>query len=122
MIEHGKRAVFAFLVLILAGAGVAGGASHAQADEMQVFNMDIRDGVITPNRIEVPAGTTFKIVVTNSGHSPAEFESLSLRREKVLAPGVKSFVVIRDISAGTYKFYDEFHMDQPSANGVIVAK
>ena len=122
MIEHGKRAVFTLLVLILAGAGLVGLTRTAHADEMQVIKMDIKDGVITPNRIEVPAGSTFKIVVTNSGHSPAEFESLRLRREKVLAPGVTSFVVIRQISAGTYKFYDEFHMDQESANGVIVAK
>jgi plastocyanin len=122
MMQKWKQAVFAILAVILVGAGLAYLPGAAQADEMQVIHMDIKDGVITPNRIEVAAGTTFKIMVTNSGSSPAEFESLRLHREKVLAPGVTSFVVIRHLSAGTYEFYDEFHMDQKTANGVIVAK
>lgn len=122
MMQKWKQAVFTILAVIVASVGAACLSGAAQADEMQIINMDIKDGVITPNRIEVAAGSTFKIVVTNSGSSPAEFESLRLHREKVLAPGVTSFVVIRRLSAGTYEFYDEFHMDQKTANGIIVAK
>ncbi|WP_210402858.1 cupredoxin domain-containing protein [Thalassospira sp. MCCC 1A01428] len=122
MMQKWKQAVFTILAVIVASVGAACLSGAAQADEMQIINMDIKDGVITPNRIDVAAGATFKIVVTNSGSSPAEFESLRLHREKVLAPGVTSFVVIRRLSAGTYEFYDEFHMDQETANGVIVAK
>ncbi|MEI2387056.1 cupredoxin domain-containing protein [Breoghania sp. JC706] len=94
----------------------------AAADEMKTFDMELKDGVITPQKLEVEAGTTFKIIVRNTGTTAAEFESLRLRKEKVVGPGVTSFVVIRRLSPGTYKFYDEFHMDMESANGVIIAK
>jgi hypothetical protein len=42
-----------------------------------------------------------------------------LRKEKVLAPGGDSFVVIAPLSPGEYKFFDDFHQQ---AQGVIVAK
>ena len=71
-------------------------------------------------RLMVPAGKKFKIEVINSGKTPVEFESTQLRKEKVLAPGAESFVVINPLSPGEYKFFDEFHM--ATAQGVIVAK
>ena len=49
-----------------------------------------------------------------------EFESTQLRKEKVLAPGEQSSVVIQPLTPGEYKFFDEFHMN--TAQGVIVAK
>lgn len=109
------------LAAALLGAGLFAPAP-ATASELKTYDMELKDGVITPQTLEVEAGTTFKIVVRNTGTTPAEFESLRLRKEKVLGPGVTSFVVIRRLSPGTYKFYDEFHMDQESANGVIIAK
>jgi hypothetical protein len=42
-----------------------------------------------------------------------------LRKEKVLAPGADSFVVIAPLEPGEYKFFDDFHQQ---AQGVIVAK
>ncbi|MCA1297397.1 cupredoxin domain-containing protein [Stappia indica] len=92
------------------------------AAEMPVFEMELRDGVVTPTRIVVEAGTTFKIVLRNTGTTAAEFESLRMRKEKVLGPGVTSFVVIRRLSPGSYPFFDEFHMDKETAHGVIVAR
>lgn len=89
---------------------------------MPVFEMELRDGVVTPTRIEVEAGTTFKIVLHNTGMTAAEFESLRMRKEKVLGPGVTSFVVTRRLSPGSYPFFDEFHMDKETAHGVIVAR
>jgi heme/copper-type cytochrome/quinol oxidase subunit 2 len=89
------------------------------AQPMATFNLTLKDGVMSPRRLEVPANRPVKIVLVNSGRSPAEFESLQLRKEKVLAPGVTSFVVFQTLSPGEYKFFDDFH---PSATGVIVAK
>jgi len=92
------------------------------AAELPSFTVEMKDGVVTPNRIEVPAGQTFKIIVSNAGTGPAEFESLRLHQEKVLAVGVKSFIVIRGLSAGKYPFFDDFYSDLKTAHGVIVAK
>jgi hypothetical protein len=91
-----------------------------RADDAPVFKIELRDGVITPLRLEVPANQPFKIELHNTGTSPAEFESLELRKEKVLAPQSSSFIVIRKLAPGEYKFFDDFHPDAPRA--VLVAK
>jgi plastocyanin len=90
------------------------------ADEMPVFRLDVRDGVFDPATIEVPAGTRFKIEISNVGKGPIEFESRDLRQEKVLAPGAKSYVVINALKPGTYTFFDEYHMGLPK--GKIIVK
>jgi hypothetical protein len=105
------------LLMALAFAAFAG---PAQAADLPTFKLDMADGKLTPARIEVPAGKRIKIAISNSGKSAVEFESLQLRKEKVLAPGGQSFVVIAPLSPGEYKFFDDFH--QATAQGVIVAK
>ena len=90
------------------------------ADTLPNFDLELHNGTLTPSRLEVPAHTRFKITVTNTGNTPAEFESRRLRQEKVLAPGVKSFVVIYPLKPGEYDFFDDFHL--PSAKGQIIAK
>ncbi len=92
----------------------------AFADDMPTFKLELKDGTLNPARIQVPAKTKFRLEVRNTGKTPVEFESTQLRKEKVLAPGAVSSVVIQPLDAGEYKFYDEFHM--ATAKGVIVAK
>ena len=77
------------------------------------YELSISDGNFTPPSLTVPAGQRFKIVVRNVGQGPVEFESLPLRVEKVLGPGVTSFVVIHPLKPGRYTFFDEFHLDLP---------
>ncbi|GAB2879101.1 cupredoxin domain-containing protein [Paraburkholderia jirisanensis] len=91
----------------------------AQAADLPTFKLEMNDGKLNPARIEVPAGQRIKIEVRNVGKGAAEFESVELRKEKVLAPGAESFVVIAPLSPGEYKFFDDFHQQ---AQGVIVAK
>ncbi|MBC7488737.1 MAG: cupredoxin domain-containing protein [Glaciimonas sp.] len=88
-------------------------------NDLPTFKLEMKDGVLNPVRIEVPAGKKIKIEVHNIGKSAVEFESLQLRKEKVLAPGADSFVVIGPLPPGEYKFFDDFHSN---AKGVIVAK
>ncbi len=88
--------------------------------ELLTFQLEMKDGNLNPARIEVPAGQRVKIEIHNVGTSASEFESLELRKEKVLAPGAKSFVVIAPLRQGEYKFFDDFHLNMPA--GVIVAK
>mgnify|MGYP002713080904 CR=1 FL=1 len=111
-------AVLLSALLFLALAVFA--ATAARAEEPPTFTIEMKDGVLTPDRIEIPANTTVKIIIRNTGTTPAEFESLRLRKEKVLGPGVESFVVIRRASPGEYPFFDEFHMD--TGQGVIIAR
>lgn len=94
-------------------------ASAALAEEDPVFRIDFKDGVVTPRRLEVPAHRRFSLDLHNIGETPAEFESRELRKEKVLAPGSNSVLVIRTLEPGEYDFFDDFHPDAPSA--ILVA-
>ena len=110
-----RATVFAAVLLLGAGHHVT-----ARAEDMPVFHIEFKDGVVSPLRLEVPANKPFKIELRNSGKTPAEFESTELRREKVLAADSTSFIVIRRLDPGEYKFFDDFHPDAPQA--VLVAK
>jgi hypothetical protein len=112
-----RKAVGAALFAVLAAICLA---ADVRADEMPVFAVEMKDGAITPLRLEVPAQRTFKIELHNTGSTPAEFESVELHREKVLAPQSTSFVVIKNLAPGEYKIFDDFHPDAPRA--VLVAK
>ncbi len=109
------------IALTLAGLAVGMSTfSAARAADLPTFPLVLTDGKLSSARIEVPAGQRIKIEVKNAGTTAAEFESIQLRKEKVLAPGATSFVVIAPLSPGEYKFFDDFH--QATAQGVIVAK
>lgn len=109
-----SKAALAALTALLTVA-----ATVAHADDAVTVKLDMADGKLTPARIEVPAGKRIRIEVRNTGKGAAEFESVELRKEKVLAPGADSVVVIAPQTPGEYKFFDDFHQ---SARGVIVVK
>lgn len=109
------RLSIAFLTVAMLGL-----AGPAIADEEPVFRIEFKDGSMTPSRIEVPANTRFVLELRNSGQTPAEFESRELRKEKVLAPGVTSRLIIRTLDPGEYDFFDDFHPNTPAA--VLIAK
>lgn len=108
-----------FISLVLAVAAMVPGEA-ALAQEPPMFRIEIKDGTITPMRVEVPANQKIKLEVVNSGTTPVEFESKELRKEKVLAPGITSFIIIRNLDPGEYQFFDEFHPE--AGNAVLVAK
>lgn len=107
----GSKAVLAGLLAVA--------ATVAHAEDAVTVKLEMADGKLTPARIEVPAGKRIRIEVRNTGKGAAEFESVELRKEKVLAPGADSVVVIAPQTPGEYKFFDDFHQ---SARGVIVVK
>lgn len=84
------------------------------------YTIVFKDGTYDPPRLEVQAADSIKIVLRNDGTTPVEFESLGLRKEKVLGAGVQSFVVLRGPGPGEYDFFDDFHPD--AGKGVIVVK
>jgi len=81
----------------------------AGAADLPTYTVVAKDGRLIPDTLNVPAGVRFKIAVRNQGSDAIEFESLQLRKEKVLAPGAESFVVIAPLKPGEYEFFDEFH-------------
>ena len=106
------------ITLVLAAWAAAQMPAMA-ADEL-VFEMEMKDGVFTPPRLEVPAKTRFKIIIRNTGTRPGEFESYELHKEEVVPAGGTGRIIIRSLDPGEYKFVDEFEPDAPPA--IIVAK
>lgn len=90
------------------------------AANLLTFKLEIKDGQFYPLQINVPSGQKIKIAIYNTGKTVVEFESIELRKEKVLAPGAQSFIVIAPLRIGKYKFFDDFHLNMPQ--GFIVAK
>jgi hypothetical protein len=111
-----RRAFF----MIATALWFAAGARPAVAEELLALKLTARNGRFHPETIEAPAGTRFKIVITNEGPGPEEFESIELRKETVLAPGVTRAVVFAPLKPGVYRFFGEFHPD--TAQGRIVVK
>lgn len=114
--NHALNSVFFGLFL----ASTVGSAGPAFADDMPTFTLLMRDGRIHPETLEVPAMTRFRLAVKNEGPGAAEFESLELKKELVLAPGVTRNLVFFPMKPGTYKFFDDFH--PATGQGRIVAK
>lgn len=112
-----RRSVFAGLAALATLVAVT---TYGYAEDVPNFRIEFKDGVVTPKRLEVPANRRFTLELHNLGETPAEFESRELRKEKVLAPGTSSTLVIRTLDPGEYDFFDDFHPDAPPA--VLVAK
>jgi heme/copper-type cytochrome/quinol oxidase subunit 2 len=84
------------------------------------FTIVIKDHRFTPAEVRVPANQKVKLVVHNQDATAEEFESHSLNREKVVAPGTKATIYVGPLAAGRYPFIGEFH--EKTAQGVIIAE
>jgi hypothetical protein len=91
-----------------------------EAQEIPSVNLLIKAGRFIPETLEVPANTKFRLLIKNDGPGAEEFESVELKKEKVLAPGASSFLIFQPLKPGSYKFFGEFHPE--TAQGRIVAK
>ncbi|HEY3325869.1 MAG TPA: cupredoxin domain-containing protein [Novimethylophilus sp.] len=94
--------------------------SGAQAEEPREFKLSIKNGRFIPETLEVPAGMRFKLLITNLGPGPEEFESYELKKESVLGEGVTRPLVFAPLKPGSYSFFGEFHPE--TAKGRLIAK
>ncbi len=94
------------------------GATPALAAEP--IELTIKGHRFQPERIEVPAGKPFELLVRNQDATPEEFESHDLHREKVIMGNGTAKIRFGALKPGEYAFVGEFH--EATAKGVIVAK
>jgi heme/copper-type cytochrome/quinol oxidase subunit 2 len=64
-----------------------------------------------PAEPTAPANTPVTIEVTNNDATPSEFESKTLRVEKVVTAGGTITVRVRPLAPGRYRFFDDYHED-----------
>jgi hypothetical protein len=90
------------------------------AGDLPVVNLSIHQGRFSPETMQAPANTKFKLVVRNDGPAVAEFESSDLNQERIVPVGQAKEFFLGPLTAGLYKFFDDFH--RATANGVLVVK
>lgn len=98
-------------ILVSAAALALCGAPLAHAQQATVVRVALKDHRFIPAELTAPANKPVVVVVTNQDSTPAEFESKTLRVEKVVAGGGKINVQIRALAPGRYRFFDDYHED-----------
>jgi Cupredoxin-like domain len=86
-------------------------APDAWAEDAATVRLSLKDHRFQPAEARAPAGKPITIVISNLDPTPAEFESKTLRVEKVVAGGGTIIVQIRRLAAGRYRFFDDYHED-----------
>jgi plastocyanin len=105
------------LPLLAVLGALAVGASHAAPPEVLLV---IKNHRFEPAELKVPAGQRIKLVVHNQDASSEEFESKSLKREKVIPAGARATLFIGPLEPGRYPFAGEYN--EATAQGVVVAE
>lgn len=80
----------------------------------------IKDHKFEPEILELPAGEKIRITVHNKDNTIEEFESIDLKREKIVLANSKARVILAPLKPGEYKFFGEFH--EETAQGKIIVK
>jgi Cupredoxin-like domain len=91
----------------------------AQAAEPEM-SLVIKNHRFEPAELKVPANVRVKLVVHNQDSTPEEFESHSLKREKVIPGGSKATIYIGPLKTGRYDFFGEFN--EATAKGVVIVE
>jgi hypothetical protein len=108
-----KLATFAALALV----SIAGAANAQSATEIQI---SYNDKKFDPSEINAPANTPIVIKLKNLDAKAMEFESKTLKVEKVVAGSSDATINVRAQKAGRYEFFDEYN--EKVARGALVIK
>ena len=81
-------------------------SSAQQATEIQV---SYSSGQFQPSELRAPADKPITFRIKNLDGKAMEFESKSLRVEKVVAANSEGVINVRALKPGRYEFYDDFN-------------
>ncbi|HEU5018699.1 MAG TPA: cupredoxin domain-containing protein [Pseudolabrys sp.] len=102
--------------VLLLGLAMAGTAHAQNATSIAV---SVKNHRFQPVELHAPANTPIALRVKNLDATPMEFESVSLRVEKVVTGHGEGLIRLRALSPGRYNFFDDFHQQ---TNGVLVVR
>jgi plastocyanin len=109
------------LALAVAGAlALATGAGPAFAQSGATVKLTLKNHKFQPAEPRAAANTPITIEVTNLDATPSEFESKTLRVEKVVAAGATITLQVRALAPGRYRFFDDYHED--TTEGFLVVQ
>src|SRR5205814_4964816 len=111
------RAAVAILSLLIAALALPAAGGDARAQEITVT---IKDHRFEPTELRVPANKRVSIYVVNEDATPEEFESVSMKVEKIIPGKSKGLVRVGPLAPGRYDFFGDFNPE--TAKGVLIAE
>jgi hypothetical protein len=81
----------------------------SQAQQATEIQVTYSKGQFQPSEVSAPADKPIAIRVKNLDAKAMEFESKSLRVEKVVAANSEGVINVRALKPGRYEFYDDFN-------------
>jgi Cupredoxin-like domain len=93
--------------------------SPSQAQQATEIRVTYSNGQFQPSQVSAPADKPILFRVKNLDAKAMEFESTSLRVEKVVAANSEGVVNVRALKAGRYEFYDDFN---DKARGALIVQ
>ena len=94
-------------------------ASPTQAQQATEIQLTYSNGQFQPSEVNAPADKPITFRVKNLDAKAMEFESKSLRVEKVVAASSEGVINVRALKPGRYEFYDDFN---EKARGALIVQ
>ena len=104
-------------VLVAALLCLAPAALRAQ--EAVSIQLSIKNKQFQPRELTAPANRPIRLTIKNLDPAAAEFESVTLRVEKVIAANSEGVINLRPLAPGRYNFFDDFN---PQNTGALVVR
>ncbi|HSP51082.1 MAG TPA: cupredoxin domain-containing protein [Pseudolabrys sp.] len=114
-----KKQFAGVAVTMLVAAAALCASLPARAQQPVTISVIIKNHRFQPAELHAPANVPIMLKVKNLDATPMEFESVSLRVEKVVTPNSEGMIRLRPLAPGSYNFFDDFNQE---ANGVLVVK
>jgi heme/copper-type cytochrome/quinol oxidase subunit 2 len=93
--------------------------SPSQAQQATEIQLSYSKGQFQPSEVRAPADKPVTFRVKNLDAKAMEFESPSLRVEKVVAANSEGVINVRALKPGRYEFYDDFN---DKARGALIVQ
>jgi len=93
--------------------------SPSQAQQATELQVSYSKGQFQPSELSAPADKPIALRVKNLDAKAMEFESKSLRVEKVVAANSEGVINVRALKPGRYEFYDDFN---EKARGALIVQ
>jgi hypothetical protein len=107
------------LTLAAACAIATFAVSPSIAQQATDIQLTYSKGQFQPSEVRAPADKPVTFRIKNLDAKAMEFESKSLRVEKVVAANSEGLVNVRALKPGRYEFYDDFN---EKARGALVVQ
>ena len=109
-----------FITFLIVTCSLFSASSVFGAEDAVYVDIYIKDHKFSPSVIELPEGKKIIITVHNQDATIEEFESIELKREKIVLGNSETRIILAPLKPGEYKFFGDFHQD--TAQGKIVVK